>query len=105
MFPNTTPLVNGPSAPAPAATSGVPNFTQAANYVNPGLSANQMMQASPYTQYQQATQQMQQQMQNMKAPGVGAMAMQGGQGQGGGAPGAFGPFGQSPTPPPQSGGY
>mgnify|MGYP001560149424 CR=1 FL=1 len=101
MFPNTTPLVNGPSAPQAA-----PNFTQAANYVNPGLSAGQMMQSSPYTQYQQATQQMQQQMQNMKAPGVGAMAMQGGQGgQGGGAPGAFGPFGQSPTPPPQSGGY
>ncbi len=39
--------------------------------------------------------------------GVGAMAMGQGQGQPGpgGAPGAFGPFGQSPTPPPQSGGY
>ena len=103
MFPNTAPLINGPSAPAAAA----PSFTQAANYVNPGLSATQMMQASPYTQYQQATQQMQQQMQNMKTPGVGTMAMQG-QGQGGGqpgAPGAFGPFGNSNIPPPQSGGY
>ena len=98
MFPNTTPLINGPTAPAAA-----PNFTQAANYVNPGLSANQMMQSSPYTQYQQATQNMQGQMQNMKQNGVGAMAMpQGGQP---GGPGAFGPFGQSPTPPPQSGGY
>ncbi len=98
MFPNTTPLVNGPSAQA------APSFTQAANYMNPGLSATQMMQSSPYTQYQQATQNMQQQMQNIKAPGVGTMAMQG-QGQGGQAPGAFGPFGQSPTPPPQGGGY
>ena len=104
MFPNTTPLVNGPSAP-PTQTA-IPSFTQAANYVNPGLSATQMMQASPYTQYQQATSQMQQQMQGMKQNGVGAMAMMG-QGQGGqpGAPGAFGPFGNSPTPPPQSGGY
>ncbi len=103
MFPNTSPLVNGPTAPQQAA----PSFTQAANYVNPGLSATQMQQSSPYTQYQQATAQMQQQMQNMKAPGVGAMAMGQGQGQPGpgGAPGAFGPFGQSPTPPPQSGGY
>ncbi len=98
MFPNTTPLVNGPSAPPQQA----PGFTQAANYVNPGLSAGQMMQSSPYTQYQQATQQMQQQMQNIKAPGVGSMAMQGGQG---GQQGQFGPFGQSPTPPPQGGGY
>ena len=102
MFPNTTPLVSGPSAPT-ATASAAPSFTQAANYVNPGLSATQMMQSSPYTQYQQATQNMQQQMQNMKAPGVGSMAMQGG-GQPG-APGAFGPFGNSPTPPPQSGGY
>jgi hypothetical protein len=105
LFPNTTPLVNGPSAPT--AQAGVPSFTQAANYMNPGLSATQMMQSSPYTQYQQATQNMQQQMQNMKTPGVGTMAMQG-QGQGGGqpgAPGAFGPFGNSNIPPPQSGGY
>ncbi len=102
MFPNTTPLVNGPSAPTQQAPSS-PAFTQAANYMNPGLSATQMMQSSPYTQYQQATQQMQQQMQNMKAPGVGSMAMQGG--QGGQQQGAFGPFGQSPTPPPQGGGY
>ncbi len=101
MFPNTTPQISGPTAPAQQAAA-VPSFTQAANYVNPGLSATQMMQSSPYTQYQQATQNMQQQMQNMKAPGVGSMAMQGGQG---GQPGAFGPFGQSPTPPPQSGGY
>ncbi len=98
MFPNTTPLVNGPSAPT---QQGAPSFTQAANYVNPGLSANQMMQSSPYTQYQQATQNMQQQMQNIKAPGVGTMAMQGQPGQ----PGQQGPFGQSPTPPPQAGGY
>ncbi len=102
MFPNTTPLVNGPTAPAQQ--SAAPSFSQAANYVNPGLSATQMMQSSPYTQYQQATQNMQQQMQNMKQAGVGSMAMQGQPGQSG-APGAFGPFGQSPTPPPQSGGY
>jgi hypothetical protein len=104
LFPNTAPLINGPSAPAAAA----PSFTQAANYVNPGLSATQMMQASPYTQYQQATQQMQQQMQNMKTPGVGAMAMQGPAGGGaqqGGQQGAFGPFGNSNIQPPQSGGY
>ncbi len=102
MFPNTVPLVNGPSAPS----ASPPSFTQAANYTNPGLSAGQMMQSSPYTQYQQATQNMQQQMQNAKQMGVGAMA-QGGQGGGqpGGAPGAFGPFGQSPTQPPQMGGY
>ncbi len=100
MFPNTVPLVNGPSAPAQ------PSFTQAANYTNPGLSAGQMMQSSPYTQYQQATQNMQQQMQNAKQMGVGSMA-QAGQGgaPGGGAPGAFSPFGQSPTQPPQAGGY
>ncbi len=97
MFPNTTPLISGPSAPQAAA----PSFTQAANYMNPGLSATQMMQSSPYTQYQQATQNMQQQMQNIKAPGVGTMAMQGQPGQ----PGQQGPFGQSPTPPPQAGGY
>ncbi len=99
MFPNTSPLVNGPQAPT------VPSFTQAANYMNPGLSATQMMQSSPYTQYQQATQNMQQQMQNMKAPGVGTMAMQGGQpgGQGGQAPGPFGQNNQ--IPPPQGGGY
>ena len=102
MFPNTVPLVNGPSAPAQA----IPSFTQAANYTNPGLSAGQMMQSSPYTQYQQATQNMQQQMQNAKQMGVGSMA-QAGQGgaPGGGAPGAFSPFGQSPTQPPQAGGY
>lgn len=101
MFPNTTPLVNGPSAPTQAA----PSFTQAANYMNPGLSATQMMQSSPYTQYQQATQNMQQQMQNAKQMGVGAMAMQG-QGQGGqpGQPGAQSPFGM-PQQPPQMGGY
>jgi len=102
LFPNTTPLINGPSAPA----QGAPSFTQAANYMNPGLSATQMMQSSPYTQYQQATQNMQQQMQNMKQSGVGAMAMQGQGGQGQpGMPSPFGPFGQSPTPPPQGGGY
>lgn len=104
MFPNTVPLVNGPSAPN---TQGAaPSFTQAANYLNPGLSNTQMMQSSPYTQYQQATQEMQKMMQNMKMGGVGTMAMPG-QGGGGqpGAPGAFGPFGNSPTPPPQSGGY
>ncbi len=98
MFPNTSPLISGPQAPA------APSFVQAANYTNPGLSANQMMQSSPYTQYQQATQNMQQQMQNIKAPGVGTMAMQG-QGQGGGQPGAPGVFGQSPMQPPQPGGY
>ncbi len=93
MFPNTYPSVGGaPTAPV------VPSFTQAANYVNPGLSDNQMMQSSPYTQYQQATQSMQQQMQNMKTPGIGSMAMQGqGQGQPGqGAPPS--PFGMSPPP-------
>ena len=76
--------------------------------MNPGLSATQMMQSSPYTQYQQATQQMQQQMQNIKANGVGAMAMQGPQGGGaqqGPQQGSFGPFGNAGTPPPQSGGY
>ncbi len=99
MFPNTTPLVSGPSAP-----QQTPGFTQAANYMNPGLSATQMMQSSPYTQYQQATQNMQQQMQNIKAPGVGTMAMQGQGGQPG-QPGAQSPFGQSPIQPPQSGGY
>ena len=103
MFPNTVPLVNGPTAPAQQ--SGVPSFTQAANYMNPGLSATQMMQSSPYTQYQQATQNMQQQMQNMKQSGVGAMAMQGqgGPGQGGGAA----PFGQRGMGQPQQpgGGY
>ncbi len=98
MFPNTSPLVNGPQAQA------APSFTQAANYMNPGLSATQMMQSSPYTQYQQATQNMQQQMQNMKAPGVGTMAMQGQGGPGGQNPGnPFGPPGQ--TQPPQAGGY
>ncbi len=102
MFPNTTPLVNGPSAPTQQA---VPSFTQAANYMNPGLSAGQMMQSSPYTQYQQATQSMQQQMQNAKQMGVGSMAQQGQGGGQPGAPGQFGPFGQSPTPPPQGGGY
>ncbi len=98
MFPNTTPLVNGPAAPA------APGFTQAANYVNPGLSATQMMQSSPYTQYQQATQNMQQQMQNIKSPGVGTMAAQGGGAPG--QPGMPGPFGQNANaPPPQAGGY
>ncbi len=99
MFPNTTPLVAGPTATA------APSFTQAANYMNPGLSATQMMQSSPYTQYQQATQNMQQQMQNMKAPGVGTMAMAGQGGQPGQPP-QQGPFGQQQgAPPPQMGGY
>ena len=102
MFPNTTPQVSGPQDPA---APNVPSFSQAANYVNPGLSAGQMMQSSPYTQYQQATQNMQQQMQNIKAPGVGTMAMQGGPGgQPGGQPGVFGQ--PPPGPPPmQGGGY
>ncbi len=103
MFPNTTPLINGPSAPQ--AQGGAGGFTQAANYMNPGLSATQMMQSSPYTQYQQATQNMQQQMQNAKQMGVGAMAMQGGPGgqPGQGGPNPFGPPEQ--TQPPQAGGY
>ena len=98
MFPNTYPAISGPTAPTPAAA--IPSFTQAANYVNPGLSANQMMQSSPYTQYQQATQNMQQQMQNIKTPGIGSMAMQGqgGQGQQGAPPSPFG------MPPQQGGG-
>ena len=93
MFPNTYPSIGAtPTAPT------IPSFTQAANYVNPGLSANQMMQSSPYTQYQQATQNMQQQMQNIKTPGIGSMVMQGQQGQPGqtGAPPS--PFGMSPPP-------
>lgn len=96
MFPNTTPLVSGPSAPQ------APSFTQAANYMNPGLSATQMMQSSPYTQYQQATQNMQQQMANIKQPGVGTMAMPGQPGQPG-MQGAQSPFGM--PQPPQAGGY
>ncbi len=102
MFPNTYPSVSGPTAP-----SQTPSFTQAANYINPGLSANQMMQSSPYTQYQQATQQMQQMQQNMKQPGVGAMAMQGqgGQGQPGQQPSVFGQQPQGMQPPGMGGGY
>ncbi len=96
MFPNTYPQVSGPTAPGQQQSS-IPSFTQAANYVNPGLSAGQMMQSSPYTQYQQATQNMQQQMQNIKQPGVGMQAQQGQ----GGMPSPFG----APQQPPQAGGY
>jgi hypothetical protein len=63
-----------------------------------------MIQASPYTQYQQATANMQQQLQNLRMGGVGAMA-QPQQANQPGMPTAFGPSGQSPTQPPQAGGY
>ena len=97
MFPNTSPLVSGPSAPAQPSP-----FIQAANYINPALSGTMMMQSSPYTQYQQATQSMQQQMANQKQNGVGAMVQQN-QGGPGGSPNPF------QAPPgmnmPQAGGY
>ncbi len=112
MFPNTYPLVNGPSAPVGAnqASAAAPSFTQAPSYLTPGLSPSQMLQASPYTQYQNATQDMQKQMQNMRLGGIGSMVAPQ---QPGGAPGQanqpgqpsqYGPFGQSPNQP-QGGGF
>jgi len=116
MFPNTMPLVNGPTAPAGASqgTAAAPattSFTQAPSYLTPGLSPSQMRQASPYTQYQNATQDMQKQMQNMRLGGIGSMVAPQqpgapmGQANQPGQPSQYGPFGQSPTQPPQGGGF
>ena len=114
MFPNTMPLVSGPSAPQAASTPTAANYTQAPSYLTPALGASQMQQASPYTQYQNATQDMQKQMQNMRLGGVGAMAQQpggmpgmsppGGPGQPG-QPTQQGPFPQGAMSPPQFGGF
>ncbi len=92
MFPDTTPLVNGPSAPA-TTTASTGTYTLSPSYLTPSLSPSQMLQASPYTQYQTATQDMQKQMQNMRLGGVGSMVSPS-QSSGGSPQQTPGPFGQ-----------
>lgn len=113
MFPNTTPNISAPVAPAQMTTpytdpttQGLTNPTasMAAAYQLPGLSMSQMMQTSPYSEYQKSMQAMQQQQKNMTQNGVGVMAQPP---QPGAPPGAqmnnaggasnggiFGPFGK-----------
>ena len=116
MFPNTAPMVAGPSAPyTDPTTQALTNPTAATQpgYDLPGLSMQQMMATGPYAQYQKAMQGMQQQQKNMQAHGVGSMnqppglpagVMPGGGGIGTGGGGVFGPFPQG-APPPQGGGF